>query len=452
MIENVGTGMAAPVAAPARDGQATPRTEALFANLVVFFSFFPFFKYLPLGVVETQPVGAIVALIGLLLFGMSTHPAARAFLALVALLLALATVSVFGMSVPAGRVASQLAAYVAPILTMIYLWSRLSLVSVRVVMFCGIAYLGFGLLQYLGLVPGIVEQLLAAIQPRYQSETVGGGRGVVMFAPEPSYAAKQILLFMAFLIAFWRDRRLSARIAAILLPACLLGMIFLNRSVIGIGLSITMTGMFFFFLAGSRMRILILLALVFSYSFGFSALQRVDVSSVTQASPRIVQVAVGFSQEIARGSFGLADLILFGSARIITNFAGARSITESGLLGVGIGNADATVQFAMENDSILRDIPFDTSVFFTLKPQSWIVCYLLETGLVGLIGLVLAMLPLFWAAHAGDRAAGAVSAALISASVIQLLVLGPHSLPVAWLMLLLAADRTRPTSPAFDER
>ncbi|MFQ3665981.1 MAG: hypothetical protein SNJ79_08145 [Sphingomonadaceae bacterium] len=416
--------------------------EPLLANVVTVLTFFPFFRYLPLGPVETQPVGAILALVGLFAFGMSSRPPARMFLALATLMLVLSAISIVGMGIPVGKVLSQLAAYVAPIATMLFLWGRIGLISTRVVLASGLAYLLFGLGQYLGLVPNLMEQLLTSIQPRYQTDLVGGGRGVVMFAPEPSYAAKQLLLFIAFLIAFWRDGRLPGRNVTLLLLITLVAMIVLNKSVIGIGVSVAMILVFITFLLRPLSKILLIIASAILLYFSYTTIQRVDASSVTQASPRIVQVAFAFSQEIARGNFGLSDLILFGSARIITNIAGARALPDADPLGVGIGNADVRTHFALENDEILRDIQFDPTVFLTLKPQSWIICFFLEAGWLGAILFSGAFVAIIRSARGENRPARAASAALITAALVQLLLLGPHSLPVPWLMLLLSADNT----------
>lgn len=410
--------------------------------MVVLLSFFPFFRYLPLGTVESQPVGGAVALLGLLYFGIVNVPVVRAYLALGGIMLVSGVVAVLGHGVPVSMMLPQLAAYVTPIVTILYLWGRIPILSTKLVLAAGLSYIIMGTAQFLQLVPGPIESILSAAIPRYQSEMVGGGRGIVMFTPEPSYAAKQILMFMAFLLAFWRDGRMQGRLTFWLLAVSLVAMVVLNRSIIGIGLAAILVGTFAFLMLSLRGRLLLGTMFAGSLFLLFVGLQTVDSSAVTQGSPRIVQISVSFAQAFAKGTFGFKDVVRFGSARVVTNVGGIRSVKDGGLLGAGIGNAEAAVKVTLENDPLLSELQFDTSRFNTLKPEGWVIAFVVETGLLGLIVFMIAMVRTVAAAQGNTRQGYAASVAIFVTGFIQLLLLGPQSLPAPWIMLMLVADHT----------
>ena len=366
----------------------------------------------------------------------------RSYLALAGIMLILAVIAVVGQGAPLSAAVQQFAAYLAPILTILFLWGRLPLVSQKLVLLSGIAYIAIGVVQFLGLVPGFVEAFLGAAIPRYQSEMVGGGRGVVMFSPEPSYAAKQILMFMAFITAYWRDGRMGGRVVWLLLLFSLGAMVLLNRSIIGISLAVIFLVSFVFLMVPLRRRLILGATVIAAAMLLFTALQTVDASNVTQGSPRIVQISVSFAQAFAKGTFGFKDVVKFGSARVVTNVGGLRSVSDGGLLGAGIGNSEAAVKRVLENDPLLSELHFDTSRFNTLKPEGWVIAFIVETGLLGIAVLLVVMVRTVMAAEGETRMGMAASVAMLLTSFTQLLFLGPQSLPAPWIMLVLATDRT----------
>lgn len=416
--------------------------ERLLVNAVILFSFFPFFRYLPLGTVESQPIGGVIALLGLLRFGVVDRPVVRSYLALVGVMLASAVMAIFGLGVAASETIQQLAAYITPILTILFLWGRVHMISVGLVLASGISYIFIGILQYLGLIPGVFENLLSSMISRYQSDMVGGGRGVLMFTPEPSYAAKQILMFMAFIMSYWRDGKLKARFVSFLLIISMISMIVLNKSIIGIGLSAIFLFAFVFLLLPLRRRLVLGTLLVAVGFLIFSGLQSVDTSNITKGSPRIVQISVSFAQAFAKGTFGFKDIVQFGSARVVTNVGGLRAIPDGGLLGSGVGNSEAAVKRTMENDPLLSDLRFDSSRFNTLKPEGWAIAFIVETGLLGLVTLLIVVVRTLKAIEGETRLGMAASVAMLITSFTQILFLGPQSLPAPWITLVLATDNS----------
>jgi len=409
-------------------------------NLVVLLCFFPFFRYLPLGEVESQPAASLVSILSLLIYGAADSPPIRAIFALSVTIIGLMFFAVLGLSVPPAAAAQQAIAYFAPLPIIAFLWARLSLLSWRITLASGMAYLALGVLQARGLVPGFLDALLSQIISRYQSTFVGGGRGVVMFAPEPDYASRQIILFAALSLYFVASERIPriAGVAVVIIAA--LAMVGLNRSITGIGVFAAL--LIFSSLGRFRMRRLLLLGSLLAVTTfaGWTALTRLDLSEATENTPRIVQLASSLTQAAARGNFGLADVVQFASARLVTNLAAIRATPEMIWLGGGIGRSETIVIASIQNDPLLQGINFRSEDFGNLKPQSWITAFTLEAGAFGILVLLASLLTICWEVFSrllSMNQRGLAFGCLVT-GILQLTLLGPHSLPAPWLLLVIA--------------
>jgi hypothetical protein len=397
--------------------------ERTVTNLVVVLCFFPFFQLLPLGPSETQPISALVAILGLAAFGISASRPTFATLAFLAFTLGFGALSVVGHGVGAGAMLLQLAAYVAPLVVFLYLWDRLDQVSLPLVLACGFAYLILGTLQFLNLVPAIVNLMLGALITRYEAEVLTLGRGVVMFAAEPAYAAKILLMFLGFCLGFWRDGRISG-------------------SAIGVILLSTLLGLFLLFLCRPFIRILIAVAVAGSLTSGVVWLKQADISAVSQDAPRNVQVLAYLAQQAAKEEFNLGEVFRVGSARLITSTAGYDYASTLPVFGTGIGLADSAVRRQIDNDAFLRQVEFNRDAFRHLKPHAMVSAYVVETGVFGILAFAFLLVVIASRAMVTPRPALATSVACWGVAAWILFFTGVNSLPVPWVLFCIAGCRT----------
>lgn len=416
--------------------------ERTVTNLVVVLCFFPFFQLLPLGPSETQPISALVAILGLAAFGISASRPTFATLAFLAFTLGFGALSVVGHGVGAGAMLLQLAAYVAPLVVFLYLWDRLDQVSLPLVLACGFAYLILGTLQFLNLVPAIVNLMLGALITRYEAEVLTLGRGVVMFAAEPAYAAKILLMFLGFCLGFWRDGRISGRALAAILILTGFAILVFNRSAIGVILLSTLLGLFLLFLCRPFIRILIAVAVAGSLTSGVVWLKQADISAVSQDAPRNVQVLAYLAQQAAKEEFNLGEVFRVGSARLITSTAGYDYASTLPVFGTGIGLADSAVRRQIDNDAFLRQVEFNRDAFRHLKPHAMVSAYVVETGVFGILAFAFLLVVIASRAIVTPRPALATSLACWGAAAWILFFTGVNSLPVPWVLFCIAGCRT----------
>ena len=444
MTENRGASGSgtAPSAAAERSG------PAWLVNLVIALSFFPFFRYLPLGDIEVQPAAAIVAAFGVFVFGIIDSLPLRAVMAILIVIVGQAVFAVAGLGVAPAAVAQQAIAYAAPLPIILFLWGRLNLARWRVIAFCGGLYLVVGVIQLLGLVPGFVDNALSSLIARYQSGLEGGGRGVVMLAPEPDYASRQLVLFVAFAIYFYLGGRITRRTALAVIGVNVVAMVVLNRSITGILILSVFLAVGAVARLKFRTRGIAGGALAAAAVGAWQFIRNFDVSSVTEDSPRLVQLGANLLQAAARGGIEFKDIVQFASARIVTGLAGIRAIADQPWFGAGIGRSEQTVVAAIQNDPILASIDFPFAEFGNLKPQAWVTAFALETGIAGIVALVAFVLALLVQIRrfeaGGERRAFAI--ACIAAGLLQLALLGPHSLPEPWLLFAMISLRVPPLS------
>ncbi|MFQ3665211.1 MAG: hypothetical protein SNJ79_04120 [Sphingomonadaceae bacterium] len=416
--------------------------EHLTTNAVVLLCFFPYFQLLPLGPSETQPISALVALFGVAAFGIARAVPTLAALGFLIIALAFGVVSVLGHGIGSMTMLLQLAAYAAPVMVLLYLWGRIHQVSKTVVLACGFAYMILGALQFLNLVPQVVNILLGALITRYEANVLTLGRGVVMFAAEPAYAAKILVMFMGFCFAFWRDGQMSGKRLTAICAITLFSILVFNRSAIGVVLGSTLFGLYLFLRLGVLTRILILLGAFLSINAAISWIKEVDTSRVTKDSPRNIQVGAYFLQQAARDEFGISDIVRVGSARLITSIGGYQYAATLPMFGTGIGMSDSAVRRQLDNDEFLKEIDFDRSRFRHLKPHAPISAFVVETGVLGILAigtLITAILRSLFYATRNERA---ITGGLLGAAFWILFFTGVNSLPVPWVLFCLAGNRT----------
>jgi hypothetical protein len=425
--------------AAAPSGRLISLSETWFVNGVVLLSFFPFFQLIPIEKIESQPISAVLALIGCSLHGFKKDRQTLWMLALISTICVASLGSIVAWNSMPGSSISQATAYCAPVVVILFLWKRLHLVSSKLIFTSGATYIIVGLLQISGHMPNFLDSILSSLISRYQSEAVGGGRGVIMLAPEPDYASRQLILFMAFILALHRINRVSGRTMIGALIFCGSAMLLLNRSITGIGLFIILISLYGVFVLKSRYLIFSIGVFAFLIFYMFDVVKNTDLSNVTSDSPRIVQLGATVFQEATKGTFGFKDVVQFASARVVTNVAAIRALDSHLWFGVGIGQAEVKILSALQNDELFRDVGFDTRLYGNLKPQAYFACFILETGLFGLliIGLFIIVILSGSGAPPYNRADKALVISLYITGLLQLMALGPHSLPEPWLLLIL---------------
>lgn len=212
--------------------------KKILLNLTALLTFFPFFKIIPIAA-EIQPIGAMIAIIYILIFDIRSrkrrklYSAAAPFLLVFSLYL---VTSIYfyaqGKPLDLSFIIQSVAIFLAPLSMFLVMLGRISLISVNVFRFSIYSWFTISFLQ--AAAPGLlratgISAILSNSIARFASETVGVGRGVAAFSPEPSYAAHIIILMAGIAFLFYRKKILSSRESLLVLVMSLF-MVIVNQS------------------------------------------------------------------------------------------------------------------------------------------------------------------------------------------------------------------------------
>jgi len=405
-------------------------SQILAANIVFVLTIFPFFQIVPVLSSEVQPVAGVIGF-GVWLFGgrKSGLAAALAPLLCVLALYGVVAVTLVELGAAPSQVvytAEAVAIILAPVGVLLCLKPRIHLLSPQVLTWCMALWAGLGTLQLFAsslLLRSGVSGLLALAIPRTSSQSAlaATGRGVDMFAPEPSYAAASIVFMMAAAAWMFATGAMGRRRFA-LLVALALWMTFLNQSVT---LAITLVGgaMVVALVTARRHPITLLTALILGVGGLFT------LSSAQHSASRPIRVAAQLATVVTTGDLNLDSLLavstLNGNGRLATVVQGYAGAAANDGLGLGLGSWASQIT-AADNGTIVTST--------ALKPFGYAPFVAMTLGFPGLVALLYALARL--GAQTCRAAPRSLAVATVFVAVIGIIANSPASLPSYWAVLI----------------
>jgi hypothetical protein len=408
-------------------------------NLTFALSIFCYLKLVPI-VAEIQPFAALPAF---LLITLYPNPLKRLLFAyMVVLLAALVASLTIAFSEDAYTPAQSIqsfAAVAAPVLIFVALLSNAQYLSPKLFgwMLALWTFIGFsqayapGLQSLLGL-----DSLFGSLISRYSPVSLSDwGRGATLLAPEPSYSARSVLLFLVAATYFWHRRAIGIKQLYVFLGAALF-LAFVNQSA-------TMAVMLLVYAAALlplRVFVAICVAAV-------AALAIADIEGL-----RFVRVAaLGYELLADQGVNNIVELTnTFGSQRTISVAVAYTSVMTGRFFGGGFGSWSVDFLNEMDRAGInISDVVFfreSLGYVVDIKPYSHFAMMGFELGVLGLFmdgALVLAA----YRATSGEQIESRqVRRFVLATAAISLLFLAtatPVSAPEFWVALAIALNLRR---------
>jgi hypothetical protein len=214
------------------------KPKQLLLDATALLTFFPFFKIIPIAA-EIQPIGAMVAILYIFLFDIRSRkrrkiyaPAAPFLIVFLLYLIAALYFYASGAPLDLSFIIQSVAIFLAPLSMFLVMLGRITSISVNI--FRVSIYSWFTISLFQAAAPGLlratgISTLLSNMIARFASETVGEGRGVAAFSPEPSYAAHVILVMAGIAFLFYRRKILSQKESLAILLMTLF-MVVVNQS------------------------------------------------------------------------------------------------------------------------------------------------------------------------------------------------------------------------------
>ncbi len=421
-------------------------------NGIVALSIFCFIQVLPLEA-EVQPFGAALAALFLALYRSPLRAATVLYFGALAAGLALTLARSALVGQPAvGTAFSTFLAIGAPVLIFAALLSNTDRIHPGLVLAAIALWLFIGVTQtFLPQLQSAVglESVLAKLISRYEDEALTeSNRGASLLAPEPSYAAHVIFLFLILVIYLARSGTLR-RPGLIFGLAAIAVLAFVNRSGTLAMIALAFAG------AYCTLRIAVERSL---RSFGLlAAAVLVAVGAVFYASR---QEAEGFRAAVVMAAFledlwhGELDLVAFtmgfGSIRTISVLTAAHSVLTGNVLGAGLGSW--SYRFIDELFALGVN-PWELFFFYSkgalvdIKPYSHLAILAFDLGVAGLLlDCALLFTALRVSGVTRRMLRDPLAASVVAVSVVAIAGNTLVSLPAYWITLALGLDLARATS------
>jgi hypothetical protein len=432
-------------------------------NLIFLLNLFPFFKFIPFINAEVQPVSGLIGAMFLLIFRQTA--ASRYYRWAMPYFFVLGSYSLMGLAlvhygeVELGRSIESLAIFLSPLFTFLALLQNLNLVSVGVFRFGFYAWAVISFCQQF--FPAVLNAtgisfILTVLIPRFSSESLAAwNRGVVAFAPEPSYGAHIILLMFAFGIFLYRQDKIGKPEFGVLSLLTLM-MVYTNQSAT-MGFILAIFGIFYGFfecLKGGKavVRMVSIVGSLFFLMFlGFSYFPEM----------RNIRLFEVFAQlfESLSGSAGDFDSVAFtnaqGSSRTISVKVGYSNLIQTHGFGSGMGGWGSHFLDAMENTGIsVGDVSFfrDTlkNQVVNIKPYAYGAIAAFDLGIFGLGTLSLFFVRLLITRFQQSSRISAFSLTCFVSALVGIYYNSPSSLPVYWIFILLFLEGEEICPPLLD--
>lgn len=363
-------------------------------SIVLFFSIFCSFNFIPFISAEIQPViGIFIILSGFIGFFI-TFKLSKPALVISLYFLALIPYLIYGILENGISNGITYFMYMIGPAVFCYFYKNFKLLTLNQVKFYIYIFTFISVIQALSpeFINNIINPYFELIIKRARFGFYGDMRGVGILYSEPAHAAKYIFILIIFFISFRLSPQLYSPNNTIIkkyyLLLCISICVILNRSA-SLYFMILLLVLLYYILNLLKInpRKLFYFTLVFIFTFIF--LYIILNLNIGVIYPQRISSLID-SFFLVKDNFSLNDIQYFGSIRLISVISGyAGSIIEP--LGTGIGNGGNIIF------SIMNRVGFDTNsiTFLTtqdvefLKPNAYGAQIALESGIVGLIITIL---------------------------------------------------------------
>ncbi|MDB9307536.1 hypothetical protein PN471_02495 [Aphanizomenon sp. CS-733/32] len=422
------------------------KLEINLINIIFISCLFPFFKVIPYITAEVQPIASIFAAIYIWFF-----PLKRKYRFMHKIVLIYCTVILFYFVSAILQSQYELVNFldslqsliilISPLLIFIVLLEKLELVSVRLFR---LAYYAWFIISFFQLhLSGIlnftgISLLLTILIPRFSAEQlVDWDRGVVAFAPEPSYGAHVILLLFAFSFFLYR-RKLIKNTEFSVLAFLFLFMVYANQSITMGGIisvffvTYTILELFIGTNYSKCWMFLILLLLLFLFTF---------ILAFANTNLQEIRVFDALSGVISKGidnNFFVELGTSYGSTREIGVNTGYYNVLITHGMGSGLGGwGTYSLDSLASNPNIPPTMVNLQNTLGNFKPYAYASLVAFDLGLPGLISLSSIFIGMILVKLNDYKKISSYSLSCLATFFLGLYFNSPTSLPIYWIFFIL---------------
>lgn len=409
-------------------------------NIVLFFSIFCSFNFIPFISAEIQPIIGIFILLFCLTNSILFLKISKPELTTALFFLTLLPSFIYGVSSNPSNSITYFMYMIGPAI-FCYFYKNFYLLSAKQIKIYIYIFSFFSIAQTLSpdFINNLINPYFELIIKRARFGTYGDMRGVGILYSEPAHAAKYIFLLLVFFISYkltpfiyTRNDKLKTYTSIMLISICII----LNKSAsLYFMLLLLLLTFLFFYLFKLNPTKIILSIVIFIISILYIWLSLI-LNFELPLPQRISSLIDSFWK--VKDRFTLNDIQYFGSIRLISVISGyVGGIIEP--LGVGIGNGGKEIFL------IMNKIGFDTNsiTFLTsqnvefLKPNSYGAQIVLEGGLLGLSSIIILSAYCLYQVKINTNSHCFYSAVLVI-SIFQILFFSTTTVTAPWLMLALS--------------
>jgi hypothetical protein len=369
------------------------RGDGRVANLVFVLSFFPFLRIVPFVTAESQPLAAMIAVVACFALGVRVGRSSDAAIALLFVVIFYTLVGAALRSV--GLALTQSATYMLPIFFFAYLKDRAALIDPGIIVRMGWFLVIVGALEQMRLLVPL-EPVFGLFIPRFQGGPFGGGRGVALLHSEPSTAAIAVLQLLLCAVVFRAGRALTRRAFLVVLLQCAFLLLVNQSATLALMLAgfLILLGLFALLFARSKFVIAVVVVVVAALAVGLGA-------AVSSGSGSRVAGLFRSGTSVLSSGVDPVQILSLGGKRFLTVYLGYFAFFYSYGLGLGVGSfmdtfAPLSQAAGIDWGSLSLLHPSERWILVSggfFKPDSLGAQIAMETGIVGLLALVLLVAP-----------------------------------------------------------
>jgi hypothetical protein len=419
-------------------------------NLIYLLNFFPFFKIIPFIKAEIQPIAALFSIFYFFIFDLRdkrriyrTYISAYPY---IFVLLVYSCISLFFYSsfneLELGFILQSISIFLAPLTVFLVLIDRVNWISLNIFRFSIYSWFSISFLQAFasGLLSAIgISSLLSLVISRFSVQSVGFGRGVAGFSPEPSYAAHIILLMFTLAIFLYRKKRIKKSEWLIMMSMSLFMVVVNQSATLGFFVAVFAAsyGLSEFLKGGQKTIYIFITSILLIF------VSIVCISIFPQILEiRFLSVISNFVTAISGENGRVFDILEFsdayGSVRSSAVQVGYESIFHTNGIGLGMGgwgsnSIEIAEQTKASETSQYLFIYGDTPI----RPYAYASFVAMDMGLIGLISLTGMLLRMIFLRLKRVSQVSSFSIACLLLFFLGIYYNQPTSLPAHWLFLLI---------------
>lgn len=417
--------------------------KAFFVNSIFTLSVFCYFVIIPIGNSETQPYGFIFAFINLILFSSTLNKEVIFFLIVLLLLMLISIVfnSVYETNISIYSTSTSVLIFSIPVIIFCALYDNISLIKTSTFNFCLYSWFTLGVFQEF--FPKIleisgIENLLQFFIPRFSSSSLSqsNGRGITLFATEPSGASFTIILFLFFTIYLNINGFITKK--RHIFNIIIVGLLILWNHSTTLYMLLLIWGMIYVLLTA---KIKTAILFIFSLLSFYFILNLEFLSHIRGVSMTLELIDFFFDSENLNGEKIFDFFNASGSMREVSIIVGYGVIPNNHILGLGLGSWQTEFINEMVSQGYRpEENPFfQMTMYQNIKPAAYIPALLFDTGIVGIV----ALLPLLFRVYSDVKQYIPFNKLGFSILIFSILAIFFHtivSLPIFWITCAIGID------------